>query len=458
MTNVNYEDSAKQIVELVGGKENISSVAHCVTRVRFVLKDQSKASENSDAVRKVPGVLQVIEAGGQYQVVIGTAVNEMYDEIIKISGNAAGEVAADDDEKKKESFLDKVTKLVSGILLPVMPAMIGSGIVMCAFNLLAVLGLVNTEGGMGLIMYAIGQACIYFFPIIIGSSAAKYFKMDSYLGAVLGASLIYPALTAAAGTQTKLFGVIPLTISDYTSTVFPIIVTCWFASLLYKFLNKNLPKALRFSLTAPITLIVSVPLALLAIGPVTNLLSGYLGAAVFAIYNFSPILCGIILGATWSIFIIPLGLHYGFIPIFINNFMTLGYEPILGLLGGIMTITGVLVAVGLKTKNPETRAQAFSTAITNTLGISEPGLYGIILQHKETMISLALGGAIASIFPAMFHTYSYVIASASGIFGLTAAINPSGDMSSFIGGVLCNVVGFILCFAFTYFWKFDVDK
>lgn len=459
MADINFKQSAEQIVELIGGKGNILQMSHCVTRLRFSLKNNELAEANKDALKNVKGVLQIIEAGGQFQVVIGPKVGEMFAAVQEITGQTGETFSTDTGKSEKAKPTDIIMKLVSGIMMPVVGPLAGCGLVACLVTLLQITNLIDADGGTYQVLYGIGQACLYFFPILVGCSTAKYFGMDTYLGGVIGAAMIYPDFVSAAGegATTTFLGVIPLTFTNYTSTVFPAIVAVWFGSVLNKFFKKHIPSMIRFAVVPFLTIVITVPVSLLVIGPVINAVSSVLSQITLMIYNFSPLLCGIILGGSWLLFIVPLGLHWGFMAIFMNNLATLGYEPLMGLLCGILSLSGTLLAVGLKSKNSETRSIAFSAAITNFFGVSEPGLYGIVLQHKETIITSFIGGAVAGILPAVFHTYLYAMG-AAGIFAMPGYINPDGSMESLIGAVLCNVVGFVLCFLLTWFWKFDPDK
>lgn len=463
MSKVDFKKSAEEVVELVGGRKNIEQISHCFTRVRFTLKDNGIASENKEKITQIDGVIQVVEAGGQFQVVVGTQVQKMYDEIMPLLGMETGEKemkSASEDVKTKKKLSDQIMKLVSGIIMPVIPVLAGCGLIMCLLTILTMTKLVNPESGTFMILQGMGQACLYFFPILIGGSAAKYFGMDQYVGNIIGAALIYPSLVTAAteGMAVKFLGVIPVSFQNYTNTVFPAIVAVWFGSLLYKFFKKHIPDVLSFSIVPLLTVLFTVPIALIVIGPVVNTVSGFLSKGMLALFELSPVLCGAILGATWLLFIVPLGLHWGFMAIFMNNIVTLGYEPMLGLLAGILSMSGILLAFGLKSKDANMRSLAFGSALTNALGISEPGLYGIILQHKETMIIGMIGGAISGIIPALFHTYCYVVSGAAGLLALPCYIAPDGNMTGFWGAILSNVVGFIVCFALTWFWKFDTTK
>lgn len=468
MAKVDYAASARQIVDLVGGNGNIKSVAHCITRVRFTLKDFSKAEANTDAITKVPGVLQVVEAGGQYQVVIGTAVEKMYDPVVEITGKGAGEVDADDGavdadaakSEEKTSPVQKVIKVISGIMVPLLGAMTGAGIIASLANLLLVLGWAPQGSPTYTLLYGIGQSFLFFFPIFIGVSTARYFKTDQFVGGLVGAAMAYPVLTNAdlAGQVQYAFGFLPISYQAYTNTVFPALVAVIFSSYLYKFLKKHVPDMISFFTVPTLTVLITVPIALAVIGPVMNFLASLLSQVLLAVYNLSPIIAGIVINALWLPFIVPLGLHQALATVLYTDLFATGSSPMLGLLCGITSVSGVLLAVWLKSKDENTKQLALSTALTNVFGISEPGLYGVILQHKQTIAALSIGSAISGIIPALFRTTQFSMG-ASGIFGLPMYLNPSGDLTSFIGAVVTDLVAPVVCFLITYFWPgFDPDK
>lgn len=463
---VDYADSARQIVELVGGTDNIKSVAHCITRVRFQLKDSTKAHENADAVKKVPGVLQVVEAGGQYQVVIGTTVEQMYDQVVAITGNGAGEVAPDegqDDatgEEEKVSVPQRIIKVISGIMVPLLGGLTAAGIIASLANLLLVLGVAPTGSPTYTLLYAIGQSFTFFFPVFIGVSTAKYFKMDPFVGGLIGAAMAYPVLSAPdlAGQTQLAFGFLPISYQAYTTTVFPALVAVAFGSVLYRFFKKHIPAMISFFMVPTLTVLITVPLSLAVIGPVMNFLASLLSQGLQALYSLSPIVAGIVINALWLPFVVPLGLHQALAMVLYTDLFTTGSSPMLGLLCGITSVSGVLLAVWLKSKDESTKSLALSSAVTNLFGISEPGLYGVILQHKQTIAALSIGSGITGIIPALFHTCVYSMG-ASGLFGLPMYLNPSGDLTSFIGAVVTDAAAFVVCFLLTYFWPhFDPDK
>lgn len=301
---VDYPASAAQIVELVGGKENISKVTHCVTRVRFQLKDADLARANTEAIQEVPGVIQVVDAGGQFQVVIGTTVVKMYDEVVAITGNAGGEVPEDDGQPEVAEKLNpfqKLIKVISGIMLPNLGALTGCGIIASLSTLLMVLGIAPEGSDTYTFLYNVGQSCLYFFPVIIGSSAAKYFGMDRSIGAIIGAALMYPVVINPdiAGTTAHVFGILPVTYQAYSATVFPAMAAVAFGALVNKWLKKVIPDMVNFFCVPALTLLITLPVSFAAIAPVMTVLSNLLTSAIMAVYNLSPIVAGIVLNALW---------------------------------------------------------------------------------------------------------------------------------------------------------------
>lgn len=445
---------AAEILEMVGGAENITFVAHCMTRLRFNLKDESIVDDAK--VKAIDGVIDIRHSAGQYQVIVGPKVDKVYEIVAKETGIDTGKSAADEGETK--GFLGKLMKLISGIMMPVLPALIACGMINAVLSILTTAGVVSAESGINTMLYGMGNACMYFLPVLVGSSAAKFFGIDQYIGAVLGAILIYPTFVAAAGAgdALDLFGV-KFTMVSYASTVFPAIVAAWFASVLYKWLRAVLPDALAFALVPFLTVAIAAPISLLVVGPVIQQASSLLATAVLAVYQLSPVLCGVILGPIFGLVMIPLGLHWALIVISINNIMTVGSDPILGLLCGSMGVVGACLAFALRSKDPGEKSLGFSCAITSLCGITEPALYGIVLEHKKIIIASMISGAISAVIPAIFNTRTFVMTS-SGIFSFPGYMNPSGDMSSLIGAILCNVVGFILTFVLVYImYRPDAD-
>lgn len=449
------EKTAKEIVKNVGGPKNIQSLTHCVTRLRFVLKDDRLA--NTSTIEKLNGVMSVLKQGGQYQVVIGPKVSQMYEQVQKLLGNEVVEEKSSNDQKeeKKKSPIDRLTSMLSGIFLPVISVLAGSGLIKGILTLLSLTGVLSTAGGTYTVLSAIADSMFYFFPIILGASASKYFKGNMWLGAVLGASLVYPSIIEMADTTVKFLG-LPMNVVNYTSSVFPAIVSAFLAAKLENRLKKFIPEIIKFFVVPAIVLVVIAPITLLVFGPVISWLTQMLANGIQAIYNFSPALTGLLLGGPW-ILLVMLGLHWAGITVLIIQFSTLGHAPLGGILiANQMAMAGAVLAVAMKTRESKTKSLSISTAISCFLGVSEPALYGVLVPKKKPLITAIIAASLASVLPAIWGTSTWVSASVAGIFGIFGYMNPAGIDYGFYGAIAANVLGLVLGFALTYF--FGTDK
>lgn len=445
---MNNKQIAQSILKEVGSKENVESVTHCVTRLRFILKDTS--IPNKEVISSIDGVISVVEQGGQYQVVLGNKVIDVYQEVVSEIGDYQREETGVN-EKQKRSLLNTFTATVSGIFTPILGPMAASGTIKGLITILAVAGLLSEKSGTYITLYAISNAFFYFMPIILGASAAKYFKMNIYTGILIGAALIYPTLIPFATKGSLDFLKIPINMMDYTSTVFPAIIAVWVAFKIDKYTQKLPLKDLRFLLQPLIVLLLSIPLALIIIGPIISILGSQLAVVVNAVYSFSPILGGLIVGGPW-ILMVMFGLHWAFIPIFINNIATQGFDPIMGLLlANQFAMAGAAFAVGIKTKKEKTRALSYSTGATTLIGISEPALYGVLLPYKRPLIAAIIGGSLGAMIAGGAHTVQYAFGG-SGLLGIPLIINPKGIDIGLYGGVASQIVGFIIAFVITLIW------
>lgn len=367
-----YEQLATDILANVGGSDNIRSVVHCTTRLRFKLKDEKKAQ--TDTLKNMDGVVTVVQSGGQYQVVIGNQVADVYDALLKI-GNIAGEgiVPDDDDQQPKMSLLDRFIDLISGIFAPTLGVLAATGMIKGLVALFVAVGWLTTKSGTYQILFALGDSFFYFFPIMLGYSASKKFKVNPFLGMVIGATLVYPSIvglipstlaqsgakplyTLFAGTlfespiYTTFLG-IPVIMMSYASSVIPIIVAVWFTSKVEPFFKKVLPEVIRTFLVPFCTALVVVPVTFLVIGPLSTWLGDLLGAGSNALYQFSPVVTGAVLGGLWQVLVI-FGLHWGIVPLAILNISTLGYDTILTLVfAASFAQIGSVLAITLRTKN-----------------------------------------------------------------------------------------------------------
>lgn len=460
---MNYKSLAKDLIKNVGGKENINSVEHCFTRLRFRLKDETKV--DIDTLKKVSGVLDVIQAGGQYQVAIGPQVGDVYKEIIENTGlNTDSKSYADDNGKnnqnadEKKGAFTKFLGLISDIFQPVLGALMASGLAKALLSLLTVNGALESTDGTYIILNAIGDALFYFFPVALGWSAARRFGLKEIYGIILGAILVYPSLvsvpdgdaiyTLFAGTMFETpvritFLKIPVIMQQaYSTTVIPIILIVYVASLIYKWLNKVLPPLSRSLIVPFITLLITAPLGLLVIGPVAVLLQDILSELISGLVNLNAGIAGLVLGTIWS-FLVMFGLHWAVIPFFALNISQYGYDIINPLIyAGAPASMGAVLGVLIRAKEQSERAITVPAFISTIFGVNEPALYGVLIPRKKlliaTFLSAGVGGAIAGFSGSKMYSF----ASSSPFFGLPSFINPNGIDGGFIGLCISGLVAF----------------
>ncbi len=447
---MDYTSLAKEVVNKIGGKENVKNVTHCVTRLRFVLDDEKKAE--TEKVKNIPGVLGVTQSGGQYQIVIGTEVAKAYEKVTDELGIVGGgEVPEDDVKEEKGNLFNRFFKFISGIFYPVLGVMAAVGITKGVLAGLTSFHILTTTSGTYQILYAFADGFFYFLPIILGVSAAVKLKSNPYIAATIGAALVYPTITTAYTDGTSLtFLKIPVVLASYSSSVFPIIAAVVMAAFIEKKINDRLPAAVKLFLTPLITLLITVPLTFIVIGPIMTFVSDILASATQGIYGFSPILTGILLGAFWQVVVI-FGLHYAFIPILINNIATLGADPINAILNvTVFALAGAAIGFALKEKDKDKRALGFSTGLTGLFGITEPIIYGIAIPYKKPFIAAFIGGGIAGGITALMKGKMFGFGG-NALFAAPLFINPKGLDSSFTAYVIASLVAFFVPLIITYF-------
>lgn len=396
-----YTSLASGIVENIGGKENISSLTHCITRLRFTLKDKSKV--NTAVLEQLNGVIQVLDVGGQIQVVVGTKVGQIYDAVLSVTGLVGGgEVAADEGGAKDTNFVGKFISLVSGLFTPLMAAFTGAGMLKVVLILLTNFNILGTDSGTYQILYAGADAIFYFLPLALGISAAKKFGCNQFVALAVTAALVYPDMVALknAGTAITFLG-IPVVLMSYASSVIPAIAAVWFTSVVEKGLKKLLPDILQNIFLGMLEIMICVPVTYLVIGPVTSYAGTALAAGYTFIMSINPVIAGAVVAFFWPCFVI-FGLHWGFVPIVINNIATTGFDSLFVITGpNNMAQAGAALGVFLKTKDPELKSEAGSCALTATLaGVTEPAIYGINLKYKKPfyigMVFTGIAGGIVA--------------------------------------------------------------
>lgn len=393
-----YTKLAATIVELVGGEENVTSVTHCITRLRFKLKDESLAQD--EKLNQTEGVISILKAAGQYQVVIGNHVTDVYDAIPKVSNiELGGEVEEDGDGG---NLLNRAINLLSGIFMPMLPAMSAAGLLKAFVIMFNTFGVLDSASTTYQLLYAMGDAVFYFMPIFLARTAAKKFHCNDWTAMAIAAFLCYPTLTTLFnGTDpVDLFG-LPVTLISYTSSVLPIIVAVYCQSWIEKGLNKVVPDMLKGLIVPICTVFVACVATIFVVGPVTDFIGRSIANGLTALLATVPLVAGFLIGALWPCLII-FGMHWGFIPVIMSNIGTLGYDVILPITVGTNFAVGTAaLAVFLKTKNPELKETAAASTISALLaGITEPAIYGVVLKYKRPFVIMALScgicGAIAA--------------------------------------------------------------
>lgn len=470
-----YDGLARIIIQNVGGKSNINSVAHCITRLRFKLKDESKA--NKDVLEATDGVIKVMQSGGQYQVVIGNNVADVYDAVLEVGHfQGAGTVdedgnAVDDGESDggKKSPVSILIDMISGVIQPTLGVLAATGIIKGLLALFSFLNILPATSGTYQVLYAVGDGFFYFLPIILGYTAAKKFKMNEFIGMAIGIALCYPAMvnitggevlgTLFAGTAfemsyyTTFLGIpVIMPASGYTSSVVPIIIACALGAMLEKWLRKVIPDVIKLFVVPFVTLVVMVPLTYLVIGPIATILCNLLTAIFSAIYGIPVVgglIAGVLTGAFWQVLVI-FGLHWGLVPLGLINYATLGYDFILSPYFCVsFAQIFVVLAMLLKTRDDKLKKIALPAFISGIFGVTEPAIYGVTLPKKKPFIYSCIGGAIGGGFIGFMGARSYTMGGL-GLFGLPSYIDTVGDTGIqsliyvVIGTVIASVIGFVL--------------
>lgn len=462
-----YEDLAQEIIQNIGTEQNVGNVFHCVTRVRFHLKDEGKA--NDDAIRQLDGVMDVVRSGGQYQVVIGPAVEDVYDAIIKTGDFKEGQIGDDKNNSsdevtqnggEKKGILNAFLGLMSSLFMPVLSIMMASGMIKALLSLLTVFNLLSVKSGTYILLSAVGDALFYFFPVALGWSSAKRFGIKEMYGITLGAILVYPTLVTAAAGKTlytlfagSMFAMpvkmtflgLPVVLQSYSSTVIPVILIVWIASLLYKWFQAHLTAVMRPFFVPFLTILIAAPLGLMVFGPIAMLLQDAISKIVIALINFNPGIAGLILGTFWSV-LVMFGLHWAVIPMFAINIAQNGYDIVNPLIfAGALASMGSVLAIMILDKRVKERSVTVPAFISSFFGINEPALYGVLIPRKKIMytsfLGAGIGGAIAGFMGSKLYAFG-----ASGPLGLPCFINPKGIDSGFIGLIISGVVAFLFSF------------
>lgn len=465
-----YDSLSRIIIQNVGGKDNIINVSHCVTRLRFRLKDESKA--NTDILKETDGIVTVVKSGGQYMVVIGNHVPDVFDSLVSVGhleskSLKSGSVDDDDSPKEKQGIFNTFVGIITGVFSPFLGVLCACGILKGVMTLLSTLGVVNGAGGTYNILYGIGDTAFYFMPVILGFTAAKKFKLPEMEGMLIGLALVSPyMLNNGTYDISKLFGipVISPSTGNYTSTVLPVICAVAFAAWFERLYKKYIPDTIKTFTVPLITCTVSICLTLLVIGPVTSQISKYLGMGFEAVNGFSPILMGLLVGFFWQI-LVMFGLHWALVPIAISNMTLLDSNGLLigeviltAMLGTTFAQTGACLGIMFKTKDKKLRSLCPPAIISGIAGVTEPAIYGITLPKKAPFFRTCAVAGVAGAVLCMLGVRDYQMAG-MGVFSYTMFLNPDNkDVKPMIIGIIVSIICVIVSFILEMIFYKDGDK
>ena len=393
---MDYSKTAAAVLKAVGGEENVSSLVHCATRLRFVIKDDTRI--NKPAVNAAPGVIATAEAGGQYQVVIGNEVPEVYAEIAKISrlaDSADTEPAGAANDSPKGNLLNRFIAMIAAIFTPLVWVLAGSGLLKALLAMSSTFGWLDPASTTYTLLNAAADSFLNFLPIMLAVTAAKYFKANQFASMAIAGALVYPTITVLAGAPDITFFGIPVTMVSYVSSVLPVIIIVWLQAYLENFLYAKLHSSVRRFLTPMIVIIVSVPLVFVVIGPISAIVSGGLAGAISWIFATAPWLGGAVMGGMWQVFVI-FGLHWGLSPIMIVEYQQTGVTALAAPVFAAVLAQGAAAAgVFVRTRNSRLKALAGPAAFSGVLaGITEPAIYGVTLPLKRPFVFGIIGGVV----------------------------------------------------------------
>ncbi|RDZ05234.1 PTS beta-glucoside transporter subunit EIIBCA [Priestia megaterium] len=439
-----HTNLAKDILELLGGEKNVKSVTHCVTRLRLTLYDDALA--NRDKLEQTNGVMGTNVGGGQFQIILGNKVADVHEEFVKLIDNDNPNTQ---ELNNKKRGLDQVFDAISSIFAPIIPAIIGAGLLKGILVFLTSMKLVSNKSDMYQLLTVFSDAAFYFLPVLLAFSAAKKFNCNQYIAGTLAGILLHPTLVEIMDKGTSLsFFDIPIKPAIYASSVLPIILGVWFMSYVEKGLIKVIPRVLKSVFVPLLTVLIVAPVVLIALGPLGTIIGNGLGAGFIYLYSKFGILAGLLLGGFYPLIVVT-GMHYGLLPVMFQSLSNYGVDYIMAIcVAANAGQAGATLAVYLKTKNKDFKAVTATAALNAIIGVTEPALFGVTLKLKRPLIAAAIGGAIGGGIMGAFKVGATGVGTGplAGLplfFGATFIYWVIGCVVSFIVGVVLTfIIGF----------------
>lgn len=448
MANHN-EKLINEILRAVGGKENILSATHCITRLRFHLADTKKA--DIETVKKIDGVVGCVYKAGQFQVIIGPQVNEVYNDLIRMTGlkNEPAVDAKTEDSAEKKNILSRLVDTMASIVMPMIGPLAGAGMIKAILSLLTQFALISKDSQTYQLFYLVADGVFYYMPFFLAFSAGKKFKCNPYLSLIFAAMLVHPNYMAmkTAGEAVKLFGFLPVTLASYTSSVVPIILIVYFQSIVENFFAKITPKAIKVFFVPMVTILITVPVGYVVLGPLGSIVGTYLAKGFTALDTYASWLCPTLVGGLCPLLVMT-GMHYALGSAQSIQRATLGYATILapGMVCSNMAQSAATFGVALKSKNPELKSLASTVGVTALCGITEPTLYGVGLKYKTPLYCAMAGGALGGLFAGLMHVKQWAYGT-STIFALAVYL---GEDNSFVYMCIAVAIAMLSAFILSY--------
>ncbi|MBU5352252.1 beta-glucoside-specific PTS transporter subunit IIABC [Paenibacillus silvae] len=442
-----HQDTAQQIIKAVGGKDNINSVYHCVTRLRFDLKSNDQV--DNTALKQLDKVMGTNISGDQFQVIIGNDVSKVFDAMVKeepsIQQNADNKQPKP--EKSKNVILN-IFETIAGVFAPMLPAITAAGMLKGLLALFVSLEWMSAGTDTYRILSAIGDGVFHYLPLLIAVSAARKFGSNPFVAIALGTALMYPDMgTLLSSGEAVAFLGIPVTAVSYASSVIPILLAVWLMSYVEKWVDRMIPAALKLLLVPLITLLIMVPVTLIAIGPLGTFVGNGLSGGINWLLNEGGLIAGIVLGGAMAL-IIMTGMHYALVPIILSNIATLGFDKFLPLTFiSNMGQAGATLGVFFRAKDKKLKTVALSTSFTALMGVTEPAMYGVNMKYKKPFAAAMIGSAVGGGFALAFGAKAYVLAGNGGLPGLPSLVGQT-FLYSFGGMIIAFVVGTIVSILF----------
>lgn len=475
-----FDALAWDIIDNIGGKENVKNFTHCITRVRFYLKDESLAKDA--VVSNLDGVIDVVKAGGQYQVVIGPAVEDVYNAIVGQMGDVATGAADVVDEPRPTTLVgwakygfSSLIGVITGSMIPIIGLLAASGIIKGILSLLLTFEVIDRESNTFMVIDAMSDSVFFFLPIFVGFTAAKRLGSDPIIVAIIGGVLTYPSIVAyvkdeadkvltGESTHSAILGMplnadffgLPYHLANYSYSIFPIIVAAWLASVVEPWLKKVIPATIRMIFMPLIEVVIVSVVILLVLGPIVMFISTGIANVIQGLYNLSPTISGLLIGGFYQSLVI-FGLHWAVIPLVAQDIASNGNSYLNAIISATMVAQGgAVLAVFIKSKVLKIKELSGSAALAAFCGITEPAMYGINLKYGRVFIMASIGGAAGGLLTGLFNVNMWGFT--GSLIGFTSFVNPEGLDFSFWGFWIASATAIVVSFTLTYLFGFtDAD-